>query len=59
VAATAALAASFAIGAFVRVRGARMAELRADAQRRRRSAEERGGAHRPELHDVLGMRCRR
>ncbi|MBN9158529.1 sensor histidine kinase [Microbacterium sp.] len=55
VAATAALAASFAIGAFVRVRGARMAELRADAQRRRRSAEERERVRiARELHDVLG-----
>ncbi|MGO4681835.1 sensor histidine kinase [Microbacterium sp. 2MCAF23] len=55
VAATLALAASFAVGAFVRTRGARMAALRADAQRHRRSAEERERVRiARELHDVLG-----
>ncbi|MBS1905256.1 MAG: sensor histidine kinase [Actinobacteria bacterium] len=55
VAATVALAASFAIGAFVRTRGARMAAARAEAQRRQRSAEERERVRiARELHDVLG-----
>ena len=55
VAATLALAASFAVGAFVRTRGARMAAMRADAQRHRRSAEERERVRiARELHDVLG-----
>jgi len=55
VAATLGLAASFAVGAFVRTRGARMAAMRADAQRRRRSAEERERVRiARELHDVLG-----
>ncbi|VXB40672.1 Signal transduction histidine kinase [Microbacterium sp. 8M] len=53
--ATVGLAASFAVGAFVRTRGARMAAMRADAQRRRRSAEERERVRiARELHDVLG-----
>ena len=48
-------AASFAIGAFVRTRGARMAALRADAERRQQSAEERERVRiARELHDVLG-----
>lgn len=55
VAATVGLALSFAVGAFVRTRGARMAQVRADAQRRRRSAEERERVRiARELHDVLG-----
>ncbi|MFB7844108.1 sensor histidine kinase [Microbacterium sp. NPDC056052] len=55
VAATLGLAASFAVGAFVRTRGARMAAMRADAQRHRRSAEERERVRiARELHDVLG-----
>ncbi|MBS1698779.1 MAG: sensor histidine kinase [Actinobacteria bacterium] len=55
VAATAALAASFAVGAFVRTRSARSAAVRADAQRRRRSAEEHERVRiARELHDVLG-----
>jgi len=55
VAATVALAVSFAIGGFVRTRGERMAAMRADAQRRRRSAEERERVRiARELHDVLG-----
>ncbi|MBS1674178.1 MAG: sensor histidine kinase [Actinobacteria bacterium] len=55
VAATLGLAASFAVGAFVRVRGIRMAAVRAEAQRRRRSAEEAERVRiARELHDVLG-----
>ncbi|MGN8027813.1 histidine kinase [Microbacterium sp. 22242] len=55
VAATVGLAASFAIGALVRTRGARMAALRADAERRQQSAEERERVRiARELHDVLG-----
>ncbi|WP_394551458.1 sensor histidine kinase [Agromyces sp. MMS24-JH15] len=53
--ATAGLAACFAVGAFVRVRRARAAEFRAEAQRRRQSAEERERVRiARELHDVVG-----
>ena len=55
VAATVALAASFAVGMFVRTRGARLAAMRADAARRRQSVEERERVRiARELHDVLG-----
>ncbi|GAA4480959.1 sensor histidine kinase [Microbacterium panaciterrae] len=55
VAATVALAASFALGMFVRTRGARMAAVRADLARRRQSAEEQERVRiARELHDVLG-----
>lgn len=55
VAATLALAACFAVGTFLRTRGTRLAALRADAQRRQRSAEERERVRiARELHDVLG-----
>ncbi len=55
VAATVALAVSFAIGTAMRARGARIAAMRADAARRRQSAEERERVRiARELHDVLG-----
>lgn len=53
--ATIALAASFGIGAFVRTRRTRVAEFRAEAQRRRRAAEQRERVRiARELHDVIG-----
>lgn len=53
--ATLALAACFGIGAFVRVRRDRAAELRAEVLRRRRTAEERERIRiARELHDVIG-----
>ncbi len=52
---TALLAACFGIGAFVRVRRERAAEYRAEAARRRRTAEERERIRiARELHDVIG-----
>jgi signal transduction histidine kinase len=53
--ATLALAASFGIGSFVRTRRARFAEFRAEAQRRRKAAEQRERVRiARELHDVIG-----
>ncbi|RXZ70131.1 sensor histidine kinase [Agromyces albus] len=52
---TLALAASFGIGSFVRTRRARFAEFRAEAQRRRKAAEQRERVRiARELHDVIG-----
>ena len=49
------LAACFGIGAFVRVRRERVAEFRAEAARRRQTAEERERVRiARELHDVIG-----
>jgi signal transduction histidine kinase len=52
---TALLAACFGIGAFVRVRRERAAEFRAEAMRRRQTAEQRERVRiARELHDVIG-----
>jgi signal transduction histidine kinase len=49
------LSACFGVGWFVRVRRSRAAEFRAEAQRRRRTAEERERVRiARELHDVIG-----
>ncbi|MDQ4215223.1 sensor histidine kinase [Microbacterium capsulatum] len=55
VAATVALGICFAVGAFIRGRGARYAAMRVEAEHRQRSAEERERVRiARELHDVLG-----